>query len=286
MIIDFRCRPPTPEFLSYFDPPRVAWLGRRVGARGLSDAYVQGSIDLFWKEMDEAGIEVGVVLGRNSPAVFMGKPFKEAFIDNELIAELQKSYPDRLVGYAGIDVSNTRHDAVKETVRAVERLGLRGVFVEPGRCLSSHPADERLTNLYAACVDLRVPVVIMSGPFAGPDINATHPVYIDQVATRFPELKIVLGHGGWPWVDEVIGVAFKHTNVYVSPDLYLFAPGAARYVEAANGALREQMLFATAYPLRPLGQTVEDCRSLPFAPEARERFMWRNAAALLGLPSG
>lgn len=282
MVIDFRCRPPTPHFIEYFDASRVGWMAARLGAPKLSPAFLQGSMTLFWEEMDEAGIDVGVVLGRNSPAVFMGKPFKEAYIPNEHIAELQAQYPTRLVGFGGIDGSNTRHDAVKETVRCVEQLGLKGIFIEPGRQLLSHPADERLSPLYEACLGLKVPVVVMSGPYAGSDINASHPVYVDQLATRFPDLKIVLGHGGWPWVEGTLGVAFKHPNVFVSPDIYLFAPGGHGYVNALNGALQEQFLFATAYPLRPLGQTVADCR--PFAREEQVamKFFSQNARSLLG----
>jgi len=283
MVIDFRCRPPTDYFLQYFDPPRVAWMAARLGAPNLAPSFLKGSMQLFWEEMDKADIDIGVVLGRNSPAVFMGKPFKEAFIPNEHIAELQAKYPKRLVGFGGIDASNSKHDAVAETVRCVEKLGLKGIFVEPGRQLPSHAADERLNPVYEACISLKIPVVVMSGPYAGADIGASHPVAIDQLATRYPELRIVLGHGAWPWIDETLGVAFKHPNVYVSPDIYLFAPGGARYVDAINGALQDQFLFATAFPLRPLVQTVADCRAFPLRAETAAKFFAGNAKRLLGL---
>jgi predicted TIM-barrel fold metal-dependent hydrolase len=280
-IIDFRCRPSTPDFCAYFDRPRVEWLARRVGARSLSPAFLRGSMELFWQEMDEAGIEIGVVLGRNSPAVFMGKPFKEAFIANEKIAELQKRYPGRLVGFGGIDASNTVHNAAKETLHCIDELTLGGIFIEPGRQLLSHPNDDRLLGVYEICVDRNVPVVIMSGPYAGADIAASHPVYIDQLATRLPSLKIVIGHGAWPWIDEMLGVAFKHANVYVSPDLYFFAPGGDRLAAAVGGVLRDQFLFATAYPLRPLAQTVEDCEKFPIDDECAATFFRDNALTLL-----
>lgn len=282
MVVDFRCRPPTEYFLQYFDPARVGWMATRLGAPELSPSFLNGSIDLFWEEMDEAGIELGVVLGRNSPAVFMGKPFKEAYIPNEHIAELQAKYPKRLVGFGGIDTSNTKHDAVSETVRCIEKLGLQGIFVEPGRQLLSHAADERLNPVYEACVGLNVPVVVMSGPYAGADIGVSHPIYIDQLATRYPDLRIVLGHGAWPWIEQTLGVAFKHPNVFVSPDIYFFAPGAKAYIDAINGALQDQFLFATAFPLRPLGQTVHDCRKFPLTEIAADKFFSKNACALLG----
>ena len=283
MVIDFRCRPPTEYFLQYFDAPRVGWMAARLGAPQLSPSFLEGSMELFWEEMDEAGIDIGVVLGRNSPAVFMGKPFKEAFIPNEHIAELVAKYPKRLVGFGGIDASNQRHNAVEETVRCVEELGLKGIFVEPGRQLLSHPADERLNPLYEACVGLNVPVVVMSGPYAGADISACHPVQIDQLATRYPDLKIVLGHGAWPWIEATLAVAFKHANVFISPDIYFFAPGGKRYIDAMNGTLQDQFLFATAFPLRPLGQTVRDCQAFLLEEDAAAKFFANNARGLLGL---
>jgi len=283
MVIDFRCRPPTEYFLQYFDAARVGWMAARLGAKDLAPSFLQGSMDLFWQEMDEAGIDIGVVLGRNSPAVFMGKPFKEAFIPNEHVAELQAKYPTRLVGFGGIDASNSRHNAVDETVRCVEKLGLKGIFVEPGRQLLSHPADERLFPVYETCIKLKIPVVVMSGPYAGADIGASNPIAIDQLATHYPELRIVLGHGAWPWIDETLGVAFKHPNVYVSPDIYFFAPGGTRYVDAINGALQDQFLFATAYPLRPLVQTRSDCLAFPLTKTAAAKFFSENAKRLLGL---
>lgn len=283
MVIDFRCRPPTEYFLQYFDATRVGWMAARLGAPKLSPSFLKGSMELFWEEMDEAGIDIGVVLGRNSPAVFMGKQFNEAYIPNDHIAELQAKYPKRLVGFGGIDASNTKHNAVDETVRCIEKLALKGIFVEPGRQLLSHPADDRLNALYEACVSLNVPVVLMSGPYSGADIGASHPVQIDQLATRYPSLKIVLGHGAWPWIEGTLGVAFKHPNVFVSPDIYLFAPGGAAYVVAMRGALQDQFLFATAYPLRPLGQTVSDCREFHLEGDVAQKFFYKNARRLLGL---
>jgi predicted TIM-barrel fold metal-dependent hydrolase len=283
MIIDVRCRPPLEEFREYFDIPRITWHGRRTGARSVSQAFVEGSMELFFDEMQEAGIDKAVVQGRNSPEVFMGRKFNAAFIRNERIAELQDKYPGRFIGLAGIDPSNTAHDAVKETERAIRSLGLQGIFLEPGRALNALPDDERLNPIYEKCLELNVPVNVMSGPYAGPDISASDPLAIDRLATRYPDLKIILGHGSYPYIQMVLGVAFKHPNVYVSPDMYIFAPGGAAYVEAANSTLSEQILFGSAYPLRPLVQTVEDTRQLGFGDETLKLYFSGNAERLFDL---
>ena len=283
MIIDVRCRPPLDEFREYFDIPRITWHGRRTGAKEVSRAFVEGSMELFFEEMDAAGINLAVVQGRNSPEVFMGKKFNAAFIKNERIAELQDKYPGRFIGLAGIDPSNTAHDAVKETERCVRQLGLKGIFVEPGRALQSPPDDSRMFPIYEKCVELGVPVNLMSGPYAGPDIEVSNPLYVDRIATRYPDLKILLGHGGYPYVQEVLGVAFKHVNVYVSPDMYMFAPGGKAYVEAANSTLRDQIVYGSAYPLRPLVQTIIDNRKLGFDEPVLQQYFCDNAKRIFNL---
>ncbi len=234
-------------------------------------------------EMDQAGIDIAVVQGRNSPAVFMGKQFHEAFVANERLAELQAKYPGRFVGFAGIDVSNTAHDAVAETDRAIRALDLKGIFIEPGRCLQSSPDDARIYPVYERCIELGIPVNVMSGPYAGPDIGCTEPKHIDRLCTRYPDLKVILGHGAYPFVQEIVGVAFKHTNLFISPDMYVFAPGGAGYIEAANGALREQIIYGSAYPLRPIVQTVEDTMALSMSEESRDAYMSGNSRAVLGI---
>jgi uncharacterized protein len=283
MIIDMRCRPPLPEYLEYFDIQRISWHGQRTGAREVSPAFRAGSMDMFIDEMNQAGIDVAVVQGRNSPAVFMGKQFNEAFIANERLAELQTRYPGRFVGFAGIDVSNTVHDAVAETDKAVQSLGLKGIFIEPGRCLQSSPDDPRIYPVYEKCIELGVPVNVMSGPYAGPDIGCSEPKHIDRLCTRYPDLKVILGHGAYPFVQEILGVAFKHTNLFISPDMYVFAPGGKGYIEAANGALRDQLIYGSAYPLRPIVQTVNDTFALEMSEAAREAYMGGNSRILLGI---
>lgn len=285
MIVDFRNRPPTPHFLAYFNPERTIDIARRVGAKEQAPSYLTGSVELYWKEMAAAGITHAVVPGRSSPEIVMGLRFPAARIPNEHIAELQRKYPGKVIGFAGIDVTGSEHDPLTELERCLTDLGLKGIFVEPGRSFGTNVADRRLYPLYERCEQDRVPVMVMTGPYAGATIDATHPSAIDTVANDFPSLPIVCGHGCWPWVQEIVGVAFRHRNVFVSPDIYMFVPGSDVYVEAANGFMAEQFLFGTAYPLRPLEQTVRDFEHLGFQKTSLDMALFSNAARLLGLKS-
>ena len=81
----------------------------------------------------------------------------------------------------------------------------------------------------------------------------------------------------------LLGVAFKHVNVFVSPDMYIFAPGGKAYVEAANSTLKDQIVYGSAYPLRPLVQTISDNRKLGFEADSLEQYFSGNAKRIFKL---
>lgn len=284
MIVDFRCRPPTPEFLDYFPQSMVVNMAKRNKV-SVSQAFLNASLDEFFVEMKEAGVDYAVAVGRNSPALMDAGTvrFNAASVPNQHIVDLQRKYPEHIIGMAGIDVSNKIHNAIDEIETYVEKGGLKGVFIEPQRAFPGQPDDKRIYPVYEKCVEINVPVVIMTGALAGDDIGYADPTPIDHVAAQFPDLKIVCGHGSWPDVTRMIAVALKHPNVYISPDTYQFRPGSLLYVEAANGFLEDQYLFGTAYPMRALKPFVEEFKKLPFTPEAMDKALGGNARRLLGL---
>ena len=275
MLIDMRCRPPTPPFLAIFKSKVFTRVLQRVGPFGTAPSFEKESVELFLKEMDEAGVSHAVITGRNVPL---------GGIPNEHIAELVAKNPDRLIGIGGIDPTNQVHQALPEVEKCIKELGMKGISMDPG--ISSTPMrydDRRLYPVYARCAELNVPVFLLTAAYAGTDLMQTHPKYIEQVAADFPRLNIVCSHGCWPFVMETIGVACRRRNIFVSPDLYLFLPGSMPYVEAANFFLKEQFLFASAYPLAPLKASVDAFKKLPLKPEVMDNLLYKNAQRVLGL---
>jgi predicted TIM-barrel fold metal-dependent hydrolase len=224
--------------------------------------------------MDEAGITVGVTVGRSTPTVR---------IDNDTVAALVGQSGGRLIGVASVDpLALGGAAALAEVYRAVGPLGLAAVNFDAGFYQTPlHADDDRLMPLYEACATLGVPAFIMSGPTT-PDLAFNNPLSIDRVARAFPKLPIVVCHGCYPNIDAMIGVAFRNENVFVSPDMYLFAPGGRRYVEAAAGFLRNQLLFGSSFPFRPMRQSVDDLRAMDPGDELLGRLLYGNAASLFG----
>lgn len=277
-IIDFRVRPPMPGIdnqIFWTNPQRRDGFNRKLGFTPAPSA-LQASLPLLFEEMDAVGVTLGVVIGRVSASL--------GTTSNDDVAKTVNAHPDRFVGIAGVDPLD-RRAAMDEIDRAAS-LGLRGINLEPGTYrIPLHADDRRLYPIYGHCEDRDLPIVLMTGGNPGPDLSYTDPVAVDRVAADFPKLKIVISHGNWPWVHQILHVAFRRPNIFLSPDMYLFdLPGSDDYVKAADTYLADQFIYASAYPFTPLKDYAERFLKLPIRPESMRKVLYDNAARILKLP--
>jgi predicted TIM-barrel fold metal-dependent hydrolase len=215
-------------------------------------------------------------------------------VPNDDIAAFQREFPDLVIGFGAIDPIGSTVDPVAEIHRCVRDLDLKGIYLEPGLALRLGPSeqlregvsltDERLNPVYRTCTELDIPLIVLTGPYAGRDLGHTAPVLIDRVAHAYPRLKLVCGHGCWPYSAEILGVAYRRPNVFVSPDQYLLMPGAQGYLEGLrNSHLAQQFLFASNYPFQTFDDAVSAMDSLDIPEPNRKAAMSESACRLLGL---
>ncbi|WP_454692616.1 amidohydrolase family protein [Achromobacter aloeverae] len=276
-IIDFRLRPPLRGFLDtlmYNAGDRRDGFTRTVGFEPSAAAQRQ-SMDLLLEEMDGAGVEYGVVVGRR--AGMLGS------VSNEDVLHIMRSYGKRFVGAASIDPTSRR--GACDTIDQAIGQGFKLINIEPGAYpVPMYADDRRLYPIYGHCEDRQVPVILMVGGTAGPDLGYSDPIRTDRVLADFPNLKVVVAHGGWPWVNEILHVAFRRPNLYLSPDMYFSRmPGWEEYVKAADGFLADRMLYASSFPFCPVRGYRDWFETLPIREENRVKVMRENARVLLGL---
>lgn len=276
-IIDFRLRPPLRGFLDmvmYTKPERRNRFTRQLGLEPAPSAEAR-SMPMLLEEMKSVNVVAGVVTARVSD--YFGS------VSNDDVVAMCKDYPGVLYGMAAVDPT--------DRVRAFQQIdtalaaGFKGVTIEPGAYpVPLHSDHRKLYPIYGYLEDRKVPTVIMNGGNAGPDLSYSDPMTIDRVAADFPKLKIIVSHGNWPWVREILHIAFRRDNVALSPDMYFHnVPGMDEYLKAANSWMSERFYFATAYPLVPLKEYTEWFVKLPLKPENLERIVYRNTAELLGI---
>jgi len=248
-----------------------------------SPSAVQGSLDMLIAEMDEAQIESGVVMGRQSPPPF-------GHIRNEELLSLQAAYPGRFLIWAGVNVDGGTDAALKQIRRLEGSPVIKGISIEP--TLSAgyvHAADEKLFPIYELCANLGLPVnVTLSAPLqlASPEpMEKMHPHHLVKVAKAFPRLSIHVGHAAWPLNREMIAVAVSCPNIWVSPDQYLISkfPGSEDFAKAALHLLPRRVLFGSCYPFKPLKESVNAYKAWGFPAALQEAIFRGNAQRLMNL---
>lgn len=254
-------------------PPEVRRLFERSGT---ANALERGAaVDEVIAEMDLYGIDTLLLSAWSRPGRWV--------ISNDEVAEIVAQHPDRFVGIAAVDLDRPI-SALDELDRAVTELGFKGLRVVPW--LWDRPPDHRLYYpLYAKCIELDVPFCTQVG-HTGPAMPSEpgRPVpYLDRVALDFPELRIVGGHTGHPWTEEMIGMAWKHDNVYIDTSAYAprYYPPALMHFASTYG--QEKVLFGSNFPQLPLRRCADEARTLDLPEAAHAKFLAGNARRVFNL---
>lgn len=272
-IFDARCRPPIPAFWTdtMYNVDKVGADAHKRGT-ALSAAAVERSFALFDQEMAAAGVTGGAVPGR-TPNLISGSA------DNAGIFELCRA-DERFVPVPAL--TSFPPNADPREIADFAAAGAGAVVFEVG--LADPPMyidDPSLYPWYEACGAAGLPVYLMMGGNAGPDLSYCNPVGLDRVARDFPSVIFVAIHAGWPRVQETLGVAYRRTNVWLLPDHYYpDLPGSPDLTIAISGYLQDRFLFGTAYPYTPLQYAVDQHLRLPLSDEVLEKIMGGNARRL------
>jgi predicted TIM-barrel fold metal-dependent hydrolase len=233
------------------------------------------SMDDFVAMMDRAGVEVGVV-GR---------------VPNRLLGEIGRAYPGRFFTLAQISAYDGMR-GVRELERLVREEGVRGFRVSS--LYTQLPAsDRRYYPLYAKCVELDIPVRIYTAMNYANDrpYDLGHPRHLDQIAMDFPELRIVAGLGGWPWVNEMVALMRRHPNLYCDTashhPRYFGTRGSGwdMLLQFGNTLLQDKVMVGLSWEQFGMSfeQLIELYEKLPLKEAVVEKWLYGNAARFLRL---
>jgi len=219
-----------------------------------------------------------------------------ADISNDFVASYVHSHPERLIGFAGIDPSEPKA-AMAEARRAHDELAMRGIAVAPA-AQDFHPSSSQAMLVYAAAGELGMPIMFHTGicMTAATKLEYARPLLLDEVARELPDLKIVVAHLGYPWVNETIVLLAKHENVFADISGVLENPWEAYQAlsSAYQHGVMHKLLFGSGFPLASASTCIEALYSinhlchgtnLPTVPREQLRgIVERDALSLLGIP--
>ncbi len=273
----------TPEVLAI----RPAWHKDFIGGKiAADDEILRGlPIEKYIERMDRAGIQMAFIAAAKSGSI--GHPVNW-HLPYEMVAEVVKKYPTRFKGLAGID-PNESMEGVRKLEYAIRELGFVGAHLYP-HWFEMSPTHRRYYPFYAKCAELGVPIQMQVGHCLvyskdRPLRSVGRPITLDTLACDMPELKIIGIHTGWPWVEEMISVAWKHPNVYIGSDAYGPKYWKPEFVNFINSWGQDKVLFGTDFPIVDFERATREINDLGLRDLSKEKLLWKNTARVYGLGS-
>ncbi|HUM17334.1 MAG TPA: amidohydrolase family protein [Candidatus Nitrosotalea sp.] len=214
-------------------------------------------------------------------------------VSNEETAQLLRRFPGRFLGLARISIAALHGmRGVRELERLVRDEGFCALGVSA--LVDCIPAsDRRYYPLYTKAAELGIPVRIYSSMNYANDrpYDLGHPRHLDQVAMDFPELKLIGGLGGWPWVNEMVALVRRHPNLHVDTSAhrakYLGQRGSGweMLIQFGNTLIQDKVLVGLSAGLvgQPYETLIEEYLGLPLKDTVKEKWLYGNAARVFGL---
>ena len=234
------------------------------------------------EQMDQNQVRLGLVSGGNEEALRWVDAFPQRF--------LASFRPD-------MSLDAQRHLAAAELFeRDVEQRKWRALG-EIGLPYGGRPLnDPTLFPYYDVCQRRGIPAGFHCG-FNGPDpqrlvtprfrVELGDPLLLQDVIVRYPDLKILIMHMGWPFFDHALYMLYAYPNVYLDTATVNWILGPSLFkrmlLEAVETVGSDRILFGSDQMVWPqmITPATQAIAAADYLSEAdKRRILWDNAAAL------
>jgi len=261
--------------------PQALELMQRKRADFDEIAEYRRSPKAFLKYLDRCGVDRAALINYVAPEVIGLTPEV-----NQFVADYTKHDPKRLISCGSLHPRHTTN--IMADVEHILRLGIRMIKIHPPHQLL-FPNDylsgvKELEIIYRAAEANGIPVMFHTGTsiFPGARNKYGDPIYVDDVAVDFPQLKILLAHGGRPlWTQTAFFLIRRHPNVHL--DISGIPPKTLLKHFPRLDEIAHKTLFGTDWPgpgVTDVGRNLAEFRALPMSAEMREQILSRTAASL------
>ena len=239
------------------------------------DDYFKGPESMFapvdlselLDEMDEQGVQKAILMDSLTSPSTTARKFVEA-------------KPDRFaLAMGGVNLLRPVRP-LRELTAIVGDLPVAYAVVGPSFWGDGqYPASDAVYYpLYAKCAELDLPLCVNTG-IPGPPIpgEVQHPMHLDRVCVRFPELKLCMIHGADPWWDVAIRLLLKYTNLRLMTSAW----SPKRLPEALLHYMRtrgpDKVIYASDWPVLRMRRVIPEARALDLPPEGLDNYLYNNA---------
>jgi predicted TIM-barrel fold metal-dependent hydrolase len=196
---------------------------------------------------------------------------------NAFAARYAEAATDRLLPYGGVHPRFTSDP--EGEVEELLRLGIRCLKIHPPHQM--FPANaytmglESLGRVYRRCEERGLPIMVHTGTsiFPGARCKYGRPMELDDVAIDFPDLTILMAHGGRPlWMDEAFFILRRHRNVHL--ELSGIPPKKLLEYFPRIAEIGDRVVWGTDWPspgVRDLRENLDQFLALPLPDELKRR---------------
>ena len=180
-------------------------------------------------------------------------------------------YPSPLLYCVGVErfeeFKADKENHLKHIEKHFQNANCVGVKLYPGYD-AFYVYDDALSSLYELCLRYKKPIAVHTGLTASANalLKYSHPLTIDEAATKFPQNNFVICHLGEPWFIDAIAVMMKNPNVAADlsgmlegkiADYDEFLNVEKYFIDELYGRLRafngyNRLMFGTDWPLANL----------------------------------
>ena len=219
------------------------------------------------EEMDAQGVQRAILLTN------LAKPSERA-------QRFAEKHPDRFaLGVGGLDLLRPM-PTLRKLESFVRDLPVVYAIVGPSFWGDGNypPSDAVYYPLYTKCCELELPLCLNTG-IPGPPLpgEAQHPMHLDRVCIRFPELRLCMVHGADPWWDTAIRLMLKYRNLRLMTSAWSPRRLPASLIHFLNTRGQERVLFATDSPVLSMERCVTEASQLDLRPGVLEKYLFSNA---------
>ena len=208
-------------------------------------------------------------------------PITTGVVSNEYVMEFCQDH-DIFIPFCTINPFFTSQPAAE--VKKYIKMGAKGIKLYPSYN-HFYPNESLIYPVYAAAEEHKLPVLIHTGSsvFKGSKIKYADPLYLDDVASDFPDLKLLMAHSGRGlWYKKAFFLARLHPNLYLEisglppKNLLNYFPDMEKNID--------KFVYGSDWPgIQTIDSNIEAIRALPLAEESTRKILYKNAARILGL---
>jgi len=216
--------------------------------------------------MDQHRIDASVV--QPSP----GAP--DAVAMHNQIADLAEKHPGRIYGLVSLNPHVGKEDYFKEAQRCVKELGFVGLKIHTiGHAVL--PLSEDADTVFQAARELKVPVMVHSGP----GIPFALPSLCIPKARQYPDVSIIIAHAGFTILTgEAWVAATECDNIYLETS-WLFGDDVLWLIDSLGA---DRVMMGADLP-KNVGPAMAVTETLGLSEEQKALYLGGTAARVFGL---